>query len=95
MVDKANRYGKAGIPNGIFEVNTSKPDGKDVQEIQGRLREFAQNEANNVRWSIDSYKSESYAKWFRRWFLHFSAELPDIIGANKPAPNYKRKLIPG
>ena len=74
MVDKANQYGKVGIPNGVFEVNTAKPDGKDVLEIQGKLREFAQNERNNTRWSIDGYKDESYAKWFRRWFLHLSAE---------------------
>ena len=94
MVDAANHYG-AKIKTDILKVFTNKPDGKDVLEIQTKLREFAKKDSN-TRWSIDAYKQHenpTYAPWFRRNFLHLSAEAGSI--SNGYAKGFKRKHFQG
>jgi len=88
------QYGAKIVP-GIFDVSTNKPDGKDVLEIQTKLREFAKKDSN-TRWPIDAYKQHenpTYAPWFRRNFLHLSAEAGSI--SNGYAKGFKRKHFQG
>jgi hypothetical protein len=94
MVDAARQFG-AMIPVDVYKIDYSAKDGKDVLEIQTKLREFAKKDSN-TRWSIDAYKQHenpTYASWFRRNFLHLPAEAGSI--SNGYAKGFKRKHFQG
>lgn len=76
MLDKIRKYAQLNISQSIAAVNGSDTVSQTIKNIQGIVRQWAQDESHTI-WDLDGNPDQDWAKWVRNTALHLSINYND------------------
>ena len=76
MLDKTRKYAQLNISQSIAAVNGSDTVSQTIKNIQGIVRQWAQDESHTI-WDLDGNPDQDWARWVRNTALHLSINYND------------------